>query len=140
MPVPEHLWRFPTADAIANLAAILDVPNHPSMQDWEWEIADSSRIDEYLALYRSGGLTNDERFTLMETIIQAFDDLDDLASDDRWPGILALLDQNIDLHAYSVWYWADLEDELGDEGWQVTQDLRKLVDAHVPRLAPQDDR
>lgn len=44
-------------------------------QDWEWEVADPARIDEYLNAYHVGEFTDDERFTLMETLIQAFDDL-----------------------------------------------------------------
>lgn len=77
MTVPEHLWRFPTREAIASLAIRFDVPNEPHMQDWEWEVADPARIDEYLNAYHVGELTDDERFTLMETLIQAFDDLRD---------------------------------------------------------------
>tara|TARA_R110002073_G_scaffold4918_2_gene31246 strand:- start:5934 stop:6287 length:354 start_codon:yes stop_codon:yes gene_type:complete len=116
MSVPEHLWRFPTAGAIASLANRLGVPHHPSMQDWEWEIADPDRIDEYLSLYRDGGLTDDERFTLMETILQSFEDLDaDLTSDPRWLAVLDWLDRDVELHAHSIWYWADLENELFSE-------------------------
>jgi hypothetical protein len=138
MTVPEHLWRFPTAQAIASLADRFSVPNDQHMQDWEWEIADSNRISEYLAAYKSGELNDDERFTLMETIIQAFEDLpDSLDADCRWTEVLQLLDSNIDLHAYSVWYWSDLEDELGDESWRVTPFLRKLVQLHKARLDPE---
>lgn len=140
MTVPEHLWRFPTAEAKASLATRFDVPNEPHMQDWEWEVADPKRIDEYLSAYRSGGLSDDERFTLMETIIQAFDDLaDPLDSNHRWSETLHILDENIDLHAYSVWYWSDLEYELGDETWRVTPFLRTIVDRHKGRLDPHSE-
>ncbi len=98
--------------------------------------SDSNRIDEYLDANHNGRLSDDERFTLMETIIQAFEDLDDpLDTDARWNHVLALLDDNVDLHAHSVWYWSDLERELGDETWRVTPFLRKLVDRHKSRLA-----
>ncbi|PHQ31403.1 hypothetical protein CEE69_31285 [Rhodopirellula bahusiensis] len=138
MTVPEHLWRFPTREAIASLAIRFDVPNEPHMQDWEWEVADPARIDEYLNAYHVGELSDDERFTLMETMIQAFDDLPGpLEADVRWEATLSILDENIDLHAYSVWYWSDLEYELGDETWRVTPFLRKLVDKHRARLDPQ---
>ena len=87
---------------------------------------------------RAVSLNDDERFTLMETIIQAFEDLpDSLDADCRWTEVLQLLDSNIDLHAYSVWYWSDLEDELGDESWRVTPFLRKIVQRHKPRLDPE---
>jgi hypothetical protein len=107
------------------------------MQDWEWEIADTARLDEYLTAYKDGGLSDDERFTLMETIIQAFEDLPvPLDADHRWAQILAALDRYIDLHAYTVWYWSDLEDELGDESWRVSPYLRRLVERHKSRLDP----
>jgi hypothetical protein len=107
------------------------------MQDWEWEIADAARLDEYLTAYKHGDLNDDERFTLMETIIQAFEDLPaPLEADPRWANALAILDGYIDLHAYTVWYWSDLEDELDDESWRVTPHLRRLVERHKSRLDP----
>lgn len=125
---------------MASLAKRLDVPNLPSMQDWEWEIADSTRIDEYLSLYRDGGLSDDERFTLMETILQAFEELAaELASDSRWSDVLGILDRHIELHAYSVWYWADIDNELEEDCWRVTPYLRRLVAKHAPRLNLKDD-
>ncbi|MCP5384447.1 MAG: hypothetical protein H6913_07510 [Altererythrobacter sp.] len=48
------------------------------MQDWEFEVADANRIDEFLSAYQSQELTDDERFTLMEMIIQSFEDLGNL--------------------------------------------------------------
>jgi hypothetical protein len=75
MSVPDHLRRYPTRKAIDSLAARFDLPYTPFMQDWEWEVADSDRIDEFVAGYHSGELNEDERFTLMETIIQSFEDL-----------------------------------------------------------------
>jgi hypothetical protein len=137
MTVPEHLWRFPTEQAIASLAARFDLPNESYMQDWEWEVAEPERIDEYITVYNSGELNDDERFTLMEMIVQAFEDIgDSLNNDSRWVDILRLLEQNIELHAYSVWYWSDLENELGDEIWHVTPFLRKIVDRFKHRFDP----
>ena len=101
------------------------------MQDWKWQIADTNRIDEYLRLYHSNSLTDDERFTLMETIIQAFADLPaELSTDPRWEAVLETLNRNIRLHAHSVWYWAFLENESLDDCWTVTPFMRKLVDKH----------
>ena len=135
MSIPQNLWRFPTEQSILSLAARLNVAWDPGMQDWEWEIAESSRLDEYLSLYRSGCLTSDERFTLLETIMQAFEDLpSELESDARWHDTLTLLDTEVDLHACTIWYWSDLEDELGEESWRVTPFLRKLVQKHQCRF------
>lgn len=134
MDIPRHLWRFPTADAIASLAARFGFPNTSAMQDWEWEVADPARIDEFLVAYSSGELSSDERFTLMETIIQSFEDSgEDLASDPRWRSVLGLLDEFIDLHIYTVWYWACDEDGV-DDGFRVTKDLRSLLGRHRRRF------
>ena len=137
MTVPEHLWRFSTAQAIASLAVRLKIPFEPWMQDWEWVVADSSRIDEYIDVYQNAGLTDDERFTLMETIIQAFENRGGaLQCDKRWIDVLYILDQNIDLHAHSVWYWADLENEVDECTWRVTPYFRAIIDRHTRRLDP----
>jgi hypothetical protein len=70
--IPEHLWRSPTRAAINALALRFDLPNTQGMQDWEHEVADADRIHEFIAAYQSGQLDDDERFTLMELIIQSF--------------------------------------------------------------------
>jgi len=106
------------------------------MQDWEWEVADPERIDEFLAAYEIGSLTEDERFTLMETIIQSFEDLDDsFHADSRWERVLEILEGNVELHIYSIWYWADLENDCT---WRVTPSLRTILQRHRKEFARDD--
>lgn len=130
MPAPEHLWRFPTSASIEALAQRFRLPNTPAMQDWQWEVADADRLDEFLEAYDSGALDDDERFTLMEIILQSFEEL--LAGgrglDARWERTLDLVDRNIDIHAFSVWYWADPD---GD-GWLLTPHLRAVLERQDP--------
>ena len=137
MSVPEHLWRFPTRAAIDSLASRFGFANTPEMQDWEWEVADPNRIDEFLSAYESGELDDDERFTLMETMIQSFEDFDGPIEDDqRWIRIIKILDKEIELHAYSVWYWSDIDDDDLDieEEWKVSRFLRKILEKHKKEL------
>ncbi|MEM1196923.1 MAG: hypothetical protein AAGH57_12525 [Pseudomonadota bacterium] len=133
--IPDHLWRHPTRAAIDALALRFGLPNTPDMQDWEHEVADSRRIDEFLAAYQSGILSDDERFTLMETIIQSFENLaEPLESDSRWPTVLELLNTNIRLHAKTVWYWA-LPDESDNANlWAVSLPLRPILETHRSEL------
>ncbi len=120
---------------MASLAERFGFPNTPDMQDWEWEVADSSRIDEFLAAYESGELDEDEQFTLMETIIQSFEDLDaDLGESPNWRRTLELLEDRIDVHIYSIWYWADLEEHDIAESWVVTPWMRKILEPHRARF------
>ena len=135
MSVPEHLWRFPTADAIKNLASRFDLPTGDDMQDWAWEVADPDRIDEFLDAYHNEHLTDDERFTLMETIIQSFADMEaEMTQHGRWPQFLSTIEGNIDLHIYSLWYWSRTGDELGGDQWLVTPFLRSILARHRKRF------
>jgi hypothetical protein len=131
--LPAHLQRHPTRAAIDRLAARLGLRNEPQMQDWEWEVADAERLDEFIALYGDPQLSEDERFTLMETIIQSCEDLGDaLEGDPRWSKVQALLEEHLDLHISSVWYWAALENDL-DDAWRVSPFMRDLVEKHRVR-------
>jgi hypothetical protein len=122
-------------------ATILFTPFDASEQDWEWEVADAERIDEFLSAYESGELSDDERFTLMETILQSFEDLKLFEGrpdpDPRWQRVLEILDQNIDLHAHSVWYWSALDAEDPDDPelqFWVTPFVRIILAKHRSRL------
>ena len=135
MSIPQHLWRFPTRKAIDSLAARFGLPNSPEMQDWEWEVADPARIDEFLSAYSGGDLDDDERFTIMETLLQSFEaSTFELSSDSRWERVLSELEKHIDLHAYTVWYWSCLDTE-DVEGWfRLTPHLRRILARHRTRL------
>ena len=98
------------------------------------EVADVERLDDFIGLYGTHELSDDERFTLMETIIQSCEDLGDaLAGDRRWAEVRALLEKNIDLHVSSVWYWAALDTALSD-AWRVSQFMRGLVERYRRRF------
>jgi hypothetical protein len=104
------------------------------MQDWEWEVSDHTRIGEFLAVYESEGISDDERFSLMEMIIQSYEDLallgGDLSSDARWQHVLALLERRIPLHAHSVWYWSCSGKECEDDLFCVSPFIHQILAAH----------
>lgn len=136
MDVPEYFRRLPTSEARMSLARRLQLPHDSSMQDWEWEIADPSRIEEFLDAYENWDLTDDERFSLMEIIIEcAEESAESLPESKHWKRALQLLEANIVVHIHSVWYWAVPEAETRDEHWRVTRDLRELLQKHESRLA-----
>lgn len=135
MAIPEPPPRYPTAAAIDSLARRFGLPNGPNMQDWSWEVAGAGRLDEFLAAYENGGLDDDERFTLMEILLQSFEDLGrSTGFDSRWDRTLEILDRNIDLHACSVWYWSSLENDNLEDQWLVAPFLRRLVEKHRGRF------
>jgi hypothetical protein len=73
--VPEHLKRYPSRAGREGLAARLGLTIDPYSQDWEWEVADPTKVNDLLALYRNETLSDDERFSLMEMLIQCVNEM-----------------------------------------------------------------
>lgn len=137
MNIPERLWRFPTGAAREKLATRFGLPDEPEMQDWQWEVADNERIDEFLAVYKSGILSDDERYTLMETILESFRGLEEIEQPSlRWQETLDLIENNIELHIYTVCYWAclDLEKDELDLAWECAPQMRAMLNRHRARF------
>jgi hypothetical protein len=102
MKIIEPECRYPTKAAIEKLAATFKLPNTPDMQDWEWEVADPNRIKEFLNEYKNEKLLDDERFTLLEMLLQSFDESDlDLNNNNNWKELLELIRNNYKLHEYT---------------------------------------
>ncbi len=135
--MPEYLYRFPTRAAIESLAERFGLENQPGMQDWEYEVADPERAREFAVAYKTAALTDDERFTLMEMILQSFEERPKaLADDPAWLEVVRLIEKNIDLHISTVWYWASIGDI--DDAWRVTPFMRDILARHVGRFVNQE--
>ncbi len=79
-------------------------------QDWEWEVADASRFDEFLDVYSTVDIPDDQRASLMEILIQCVEDTDDshrFAS--CWSAIEPLLLERAAFHRATIEYWAMLD-------------------------------
>ncbi len=131
---PEHLWRHPTAAAIDSLATRFNLPNHEGMQDWEHEVADPNRVVEFIDAYKNGELSEDERFTIMETIIQSFEEQERSLDDSKeWKEVLNLIESNVDLHIYTIWYWSLVEEESENNWWNVTKFIRQIFEGNCDK-------
>ncbi len=95
------------------------------MQDWEWEVADARRFDEFVAAYRTEDLTEDERFLLMEMLVQCVEDIaaDTGNHDAAWSVIKPFVLSRPRLHEDTVSYWACLDKT---DGFRVSPDMRRL--------------
>ena len=128
--------RFWTDKAIAALARRFGLDVNPYSQDWPWEVADPRRLQDYVDAYDSGELTEDEKFVLMDMILQAAEEQKDpLDANPIYARILQRLEQNFDLHRQQMTYWARLDSELED-AFSESPSLRRLLadDARDERL------
>jgi len=98
------------------------------MQDWEWEVADASRFGEFLDAYSSGPLNEDERFSLMEMLIQCVEDMDlpSIETTPQWRAVAALLTADPRLHSSSVRYWSCLGDRDLEDCFSVSGPMRAI--------------
>ncbi|MFZ6768199.1 hypothetical protein ACO0LM_14145 [Undibacterium sp. Di26W] len=139
----DHLCRFSTKAAIDALAIRFNLPNIRGMQDWAYEVADANRIDEYLAAYDSGELSHDEKFTLMAMLLQSFwDAIDEGKSflQITWKHFLDLLERDIDIHIYLVWYWSSVDKpeadiENPDYMFSISPFIRPILLRHQGKFA-----
>lgn len=132
MKFPEPEIRHPTKEAIDKLAAELKLPNHDGMQDWEWEVADSEKINEFLEVYSLDSINDDERFVLLEMLLQSFEDSSiDLTNDKRWKDLLELIKNYFSIHSYTVWYWCCFETHEKEQWWRISEYMRKIYAENV---------
>lgn len=135
----DHFYRFPTRAAIDALALRFNLPNTRNMQDWEYEVADASRIDEFLAAYDSGELSEDEKFTLMSMLMQsscdAIDEDRKFLYSENWKHFLDVLELDIQIHIHLVWYWSCTDlDDLSD-AWSITPFIRPILLRHQEKFS-----
>ena len=111
LPIDHPLNRFGTTPARRSLADRLGLPYDDEMQDWEYEVAEPELCDESLRAYRSGGVDDDERFSLGEMLVQCVAtmayDQDDLT--DEWEDVADLLRADPWTHATTISYWCAFE-------------------------------
>jgi hypothetical protein len=131
--LPHERGRYPTQAGRETLAKRLQLP-HPASyeQDWEWEFANPAYFKDWVEIYRSEPLNEDERISLMEMLVQCVEDLaDDLSlpvdESCEWQQVAALLLANPRLHAQTIEYWSALQySEKGEYPFRVTSSMRRI--------------
>jgi len=120
-------YRFPTTAAQRSLAARFALPYSDQMQDWEYEVADPQRFGEFLSTYGSPDLTEDERFSLMEILIQCAEEIEpEVAHRTAWAAIEPLLLANRRIHESTIEYWARLGETEPESYFRVSLEMRRL--------------
>ncbi len=100
------------------------------MQDWEWEVADAARFDEFLDAFRSTALSDNERFSLMEILVQCTEaSLHEEELVARWTAIEPLLKARRALHSATIEYWACLGESDPAAMFRVSPLMRSLLNA-----------
>ncbi len=132
--------RHPTRAAIDQLNRLLDLPYGGWEQDWEIELADPKRVNEFCKLYDTGELDTETKFTLMLLIVASLDDLlreESVDSATAVQRVEQLLRRDFILNLHTVEYWCQLEETDAENVFAVTPLLRRVwQDCFRPEYQP----
>lgn len=131
--LPDRFVRYPTGRGRADLAARLGLSIDRFSQDWEWEVAEPGQFATWLAVYRHGDLSDDERFSLMEMLVQCVEEMvrdngppGRLEEFPAWRAVADLLRARPQLHASTVAYWSVFGQDDPDGQFRVSSPMRRV--------------
>jgi hypothetical protein len=123
--------EYVTGEAIKNLSSKIEFPDNIPFQDWEYIVADSTRLSEFISYYESLKLSIEEKFALMIVIVSSYNDAlsDGEEQNAAWEKIRCFLTNDVFIHRNTILYWAMLDDEIDLEDCHaVTPQMRKIVE------------
>lgn len=122
--------KYVTKRAIEGLVQKVNLPPPDEFsQDWEYVVADASRISEFLYAYENIEFTIDEKFVLMIVIISSFDDAitEGKAEESTAKRIRYHLLQDIGIHMNTIRYWSMLDEDDLNNCFAVTAFMREIT-------------
>lgn len=114
-------------ETLERLSKLLNLPFTGAEQDWDVEMADQNRIDEFIIFYNEVELTEEMKYATMSLIVASYDDFlnsQELDKDDRWDEIKKLLISEKTVFKDLIEYWA-IESEAIDL-FRVTPLIREV--------------
>jgi len=120
--------RYPTAKAITSLIKKLNLPQQePYSQDWEYEVANSKRILDFIECYENNN-DDDEKFTLMMIIIGSCNDalIESNLNEALWERVKACLVRDNNLHKDTINYWALEDYDKLEDCFEITSRIREI--------------
>lgn len=102
---------------IEQLSKKLLLPYTGIEQDWDIEMANSNRINDFLKFYQQNDLLVDEKIAVMSLILASYEDFlneSDLEFDYRWDDISFILESERVIFEDLINYWS-LSDEIGED-------------------------
>lgn len=121
--------RYTTKETIDSLCKKLNLPKpHMYSQDWEEEVADSQRIEEFITCYKNQITDENEKFTLMIIIINSCNDAlsDGILDKGCWEEVEHALIEDYEIHKETIGYWSTDEIENDEDCFAITPLIRKI--------------
>src|SRR5690606_26829963 len=94
---------------IEQLSKELLLPYTGIEQDWDIEMADSNRINDFLKFFQQNDLSVDEKIAVMSLILASYEDFlneNDLEIDNRWKDVSSILETERVIFVDLINYWS----------------------------------
>ena len=116
-------------EIIEQLSNELALPFTGIEQDWNIEMADSNRINDFLKYYQRRDLSSDKKVAVMSLILVSYEDFlneHDLEMDDGWNEIKSILESERILFVDLIDYWS-LGNEIEEDNlFRITPLMRNI--------------
>lgn len=122
--------QYVTRKAIVNLSKKIDLPSYGEYsQDWEYEVADSSRVAEFISFYENVVFNVEEKFALMAVIVSSYNDAIEEGKSDNTISdkIKHHLSNDINIHKCTIVNWALLDEESIEDCYPITPLMREVL-------------
>lgn len=115
--------------SIERLNEQLSLPATGGEQDWEVELADPTRIGEFLAFYARADLASDDKAALMSLMLASVDRYLETESGppEQWKDIVALLLDDEPVHREAIDYWLRSGEDDPDAWFHITPLIRDVL-------------
>jgi len=116
-------------EIIEQLSKELSLPFTGLEQDWDIEMADSNRINDFLEFYQQNNLSADKKVAMMSLILASYEDFlteNDLIIDDRWEKIQSLLESKKVFFVDLINYWSIWNELDEDNLFEITPLVRNI--------------
>lgn len=117
--------KFQTEKAIKFLNEKLKLPVTGEEQDWDLELSDYTRMEEFLSFYENQILDADTKFALMSLIIASYEGIEeDVEKEYVWKQICLHLKNDQKIHEYTIHFWCYWDYENREDASPVSSKMR----------------
>lgn len=116
-------------EIIKQLSKDLSLPYTGIEQDWDIEMANPNRIDEFIEFYKESNLYDDKKEAVMSLILASYEDFlndNDLEIDDRWDEIKSILESQRVIFVDLINYWSLCNEIDEDNLFRITPLIRNI--------------
>ena len=122
--------KYPSQETIIRLTKELQLEGADDFtQDWECEVANVEQLQSYIEYYQKANLNVNEKATLMRIILEAYNDLVTLNTQESMYQnmIKQLLQYDYSIHERTIRYWSCEGEDL-ENCFAITAFIRSVSD------------